>query len=247
MQTVTLTNHARKRILERCIVSDEELKKLLEAGAGVVIHLLKGGRYVQRLVYSPKDEDWFMVAQDARNGVILTVMPLSYLKGRVDVTAQVKRQARRRALDAAKSISASTSTTPPPATMAIAPEPTTTNSVQTTTDSDLDTITASNPVPAAENAVTASAWRIRVRYMAEGRIHFKNLPRVPREFGSPATWSEPGPIHPWLREQLIDAIIPFAAIDSIFANSNSKTRPSQLVDFLLEHLPLTQEEIACCR
>jgi hypothetical protein len=57
-------------------------------------------------------------------------------------------------------------------------------------------------------------------------------------------WATPGPIHTWLRERLLDAAIPFSSIQSISAQCKGEIRPA---DFLLEHLPMTQEEIEQCR
>ncbi|MFM1747361.1 MAG: hypothetical protein RLZZ188_1027 [Verrucomicrobiota bacterium] len=62
--------------------------------------------------------------------------------------------------------------------------------------------------------------------------------------GDPADWAEPGPIPPWLREKLIEANIPFHAVACL--NAMRKNLPES-VDFLLEHLPMTPDEIDACR
>src|SRR6266576_311942 len=50
----------------------------------------------------------------------------------------------------------------------------------------------------------------------------------------------PGPIHGWLRERLLEAAIPFRAVERFHAECAGR---SEFVDMLLEHLPMTREEI----
>jgi hypothetical protein len=222
MKAASLTTHAKKRISERCGLSETELRRLLDAGANIPIHLQKGGRYAHRLVYSHKDDDWFMVVQDGGDGGILTVMPLSYLEGRTEVTAAQKRQARSRAMEIKKIAEAKPASPPPEKIEPPAPAP------------------APPPVAMQE---PPPGWRIRVRYHHEGKTHFKNLLRTPAEHGNPADWSVPGPVHVWLKQRLVEEAIPFASIECIVAERKNSM---EHVDYLMEYLPLTPEEIEAC-
>ena len=79
MKEANFSNHAKQRIGERCSLSQDDIKRILDNDGTIVIHLQKGGRYAHRLLYSVTDEDWFMVVQDGGDGGVLTVMPLEYL------------------------------------------------------------------------------------------------------------------------------------------------------------------------
>ena len=204
----------------------KELRQLLDGGAGIHIHLQKGGRYSHRLIYSHPDEDWFMVVQDGGDGGILTVMPLSFLEGRTEVTAAQKRQARSRAREVKKIAEAKPASPPPEKIELPAPPPT--------------------PPPAAPPVAEQEplpGWKIRVRYHEGGKTHFKNLRRTLAEHGNPADWLVPGPVDHWLKERLAAEKIPFASVECIVAERKNS---SEHVEQLLEYLPLTPEEIAAC-
>ena len=218
MKPASLTHHARKRITERCALSQGELKRILDGGGGVAIHLQKGGRYVHRLIYSPKDEEWFMVVQDGGDGGVLTVMPLEFLEGRTEVTAAHKRQARHRAVEIMKP--AKPKPLPP---KPVAPPP-----------------PARKPKPAFVPPSPLPGWKVHVRWIVDGKEHLKNLSRPPVEYGGPPDWIIPGPIHQWLKERLVENGIPFTAIQQFWAVQRDAIA---VVDQLLEHLPLTAEEM----
>jgi hypothetical protein len=225
MKAATLTSHAKKRISERCGLSEKELRQLLDAGAGIAIHLQKGGRYAHRLIYSYKDDDWFMVVQDGGDGGVLTVMPLNFLEGRTEVTAAQKRQARSRANAVRKAAEAKpVIATPEPSEPKAPPPPP----------------PATPPAPQQE---PLPGWKIRVRYSEGSKTHFKSLPRTLAEHLGPAHWRNVGPVHHWLKERLVEAKIPVNAIECILAEWKGH---SEQVDELLEHLPLTPEEIESC-
>lgn len=219
MRGSSLTTHAKRRIGERCGLSQVELRQILDASAGIPIHLQKGGRYVHWLIYSYRDEDWFMVVQDGGDGGVLTVMPLEYLKGRTEVRAAHKRQARRKAIDVRDRVAV-------PTARAAVPVPETVMSTST-------------------SVAGARRWRLRVRYKAGGKVGFKMLPWVPVEFGNPTDWMIEGPIHQWIKERLIEAEIPFGGIESVLAVG--KKQEIHSIDDLLQHLPLTEAEINSCR
>jgi len=218
MKEANFTNHAKQRIGERCSLSQSEVKNILDKNGTVVIHLQKGGRYAHRLLYSVRDEDWFMIVQDGGDGGVLTVMPLVFLTGRVTVTAAQKRVARSRAVKLEnKSIKNSPSV----------PQ-------------------ISQPVVAVTNLVVKDippfpGWRVSVHYIIDGRAQVKKIPsRTPEVFGNPDDWQKPGMIHHWIKCQLLASAIPVTAIKTFFA---SKGKITEKVDSLLEHLPLTEEEI----
>jgi len=95
-------------------------------------------------------------------------------------------------------------------------------------------VPVSTPVP---------GWKIQVRYNKNGKQHSRNLGRTLAEHGDPADWAVPGPIHRWLKDQLVASEIPFSGIESIVAG---RKEILETVDQLLEHLPLTPEEIESC-
>lgn len=212
MKRASLTNHAKQRLGERCSLSEAEIRQFLDAGAGIPIHLQKGGRYVHRLIYSPKDEDWFMVVQDGGDGGVLTVMPLSFLEGRTEVTAAQKRQARSRAITAHRSIEQT-----PPGSDARKTKP-----------------------PPDSQQPPLPGWKIHVRYSAGGKIVNKNLGRTLEEHGHPKDWMTPGLVHDWFKGRLNETKISIIAIRCIMAERKGNM---ERVDQLLEHLPLTREEL----
>jgi hypothetical protein len=73
MRNSNLTRHAEKRLGERCKLSPEKLKRLLDNGVAIPVALQKGGRHAKHLLYSCPDQDWFIVIQDANDGGVLTV------------------------------------------------------------------------------------------------------------------------------------------------------------------------------
>lgn len=218
MKKAIFSNHAKRRIGERCSLSQDEVKRILDNDGTIVIHLQKGGRYAHRLLYSVRDEEWFMIVQDGGDGGVLTVMPLEYLIGRVTVTAAQKRLARNRAIDLENK---------PGQIPESAPQ-------------------ISQQVAAVKNLVVKDippfpGWRVSVHYILDGRAQIKKLAsRTPENFGNPDDWQNPGMIHDWIKCQLIAAAIPLTAIMAFFA---SKGKVTQKADCLLENLPLTQEEI----
>ena len=218
MKPASLTRHARKRITERCGLSQDGLKRILDGNGGVAIHLQKGGRYVHRLIYSPKDEEWFMVVQDGGDGGVLTVMPLDFLEGRTEVTAAHKRQARHRAVEIMKPAK-------PAPPKPVAPPP-----------------PARKPKPDFVPPTPLPGWKILVRWIDAGKVNSKNLSRPPVEYGGPPDWTIPGPIHQWLKERLVQHGIPLTAIQQVWAEQRDGLA---VVDQLLEHLPLTAEEMGC--
>src|SRR2546421_358030 len=96
MRNSNLTRHAEARLSERCKLSPQKLKRLLDNGVAVPVATQKGGRHATRLVYSSPDQAWFIVVQDADDGGVLTVIPLEYVKDRIPVSAAQRRSARSR-------------------------------------------------------------------------------------------------------------------------------------------------------
>ena len=232
MRNASLTAHAEARLTERCTLTPDRLKSLLDHGASIPVATQKGGRHAKRLVYSPADQTWLIIVQDGSNGGVLTVMPLEYLKHRLPVTAAQKRSARKRARSL-ETIRRSPSHCPEPNTST----GTTPGAVAPPASPSLEP----SPPPSTP---PASGWKISARYKAEGRQPLKTLPRTDARHGQPAHWATPGPIHVWFRERLLEAAIPFRAIQSISAQRKGEIHQA---DCLLEHLPMTQQEIEQCR
>jgi hypothetical protein len=222
VKPASLTNHAKLRVSERCSLTPEAVKQILDHSGTVHISLQKGGRYAHRLLYSSTDEEWFIVVQDGGDGGVLTVMPLDYLKDRTTVTAAQKRQARKRAADALKAAQQ------PVVEVVLAETP---------------PLPAADPSAPVASPASLPGWKIRVRYMIQGKSHFKTVGRTLAEHGEPASWDQPGPINNWLKVRLMEASIPFGAVEAILAERKSVTH---VIDALLEHLPLTEHEILAC-
>ena len=226
MRTAILTRHAAARLGERCKLSPENLKRLLDNGVTIPVALQKGGRHAKRLLYSTPEQAWFIVVQDADDGGILTVMPLDYLKDRIAVTAAQRRCARSRVLAFEKPRLTRATCAP-----AASPHP----------DSALDYAIVP-PLP--EQFPMVKGLKLRVCYTSAGAVLYKNLSATLPEHGDPAAWNTPGDIHVWLREQLIAAGIPFKSVGHISARDKGQWESA---DGLLEHLPLTAEEIDACK
>ena len=219
MRISKLSMHACRRLSERSRLNPDQLKALLDNGATVPVATQKGGRFAQHLVYSSRDRNWFIVVQDADDGGVLTVMPLSYLDGRLPVTASQKRSARRRVLVFENPMR-------PPPVKAVSDSQRSTSSLQPT------------PGP------LRGRWRIRACCTIDGNACYRNLPATNPDHGDPEDWAEPGPIHVWLRERLIEAVVPFRSVHGLYAIRKDR---SVCADVLLEHLPMTPDEIDACR
>jgi hypothetical protein len=216
VKEANFSNHAKERICERCSLSQDDVKRILDNDGSVVIHLQKGGRYAHRLLYSVADEDWFMVVQDGGDGGVLTVMPLEFLKGRTNVTAAHKRQARKRALLLEKQ-----KNTPP--------------EKQTGQQPESAKMTGVNKIP------HLPGWRVQVFYFVEGRHLSKKLNgRTLESHGDPTDWQVLGPVHHWVKSQLIESSIPLTSVKGFVA---SRGKVMQNAGCLLENLPMTEEEI----
>jgi hypothetical protein len=98
--------------------------------------------------------------------------------------------------------------------------------------------------PPPKQISLAGGLKLGVSYTIGGAFFSKNLPATLPEHGVPATWTVPGEIHAWLRERLIEEGIPFKAILSIRVRWQGQW---EIAEGLLEHLPLTFEEIEACR
>jgi len=138
--------------------------------------------------------------------------------GRTDVTALIKPKNQEQAKDVKKAAVAKPASHQPDEIKKVAPPPVC--------------------VP-----VLFSGWKINVTYYKNGKQHLKNLGRTLEEHGNPEDWAIPGPIHNWLKERLVEAGISFRSIGCISAERKNTWENA---DQLLEHLPLTKEEIESC-
>ena len=226
MQNANLTRHAEARLGERCKLSPDKLKHLLDNDVAIPVALQKGGRHAKRLLYSSPDQSWFIVVQDATDGGILTVMPLDFLKHRIPVTAAQRRSARSR-------VQAFENTR-------------LTRMCGSESSSPTSVISGENTVnlPPPNQTAATDGWKIRVCYAIRGAAFYKNLSKTRPEHGDPTDWIIPGPVHSWLRERLVEAGIPFRSVEHITAERRGL---SESADCLLEHLPMTPEEIESCR
>lgn len=93
---------------------------------------------------------------------------------------------------------------------------------------------------APQSAPRVGGWKLHVHYTVAGQPRIKNLPRTLPELGDPSDRCTPGPIHDWLRQHFLEAAIPLRAVHSICVERKGEI---QSADWLLEHLPMTQEEI----
>jgi hypothetical protein len=204
VKEANFSNHAKQRIGERCSLSQEQIKRILDNDGTVVIHLQKGGRYAHRLLYSVADEDWFMVVQDGGDGGVLTVIPLEFLKGRTSVTAAHKRQARKRALSLKKMAKME-----PPKKQ----DPIPAKSVKTIP-----------PLP---------GWRVQVIHITDGMRHSKSLGRTLEEHGDPPKWDVFGPVHVWTKSRLVDLAIPLSSVRGFVASKGKISQEADgLLEFL---------------
>lgn len=213
-----LTTHAEQRTIERCSLSVEDLKRYLDNGLTIPLAFAKGGRIAKRLLYSAPDQTWFVVVQDTTDGVVITVLPLDYLKDRIPFTAAQKRSVRRRNIDFLAKPSEG--------------QPTSISNV------------TKDPEPAPLPLRPQTGWRIRITFTIEGQTRVTALPRTLPEHGEPADWAQPGHVHGWLRDRILENGIPFRAIHGLTACRGKAFTEAAC---LLEHLPLTQAEIDSCR
>jgi len=98
--------------------------------------------------------------------------------------------------------------------------------------------------PTDSNQASLAGWKIQVGFYQAGKQQLKNLGKAPVEHGDPATWRNPGPIHQWLKAKLVAADVTFRDIVTITAE---RKKVVENVDYLLEHIPLTQEELEACQ
>ncbi len=167
MRNANLTRHAEVRLGERCKLSPEKLKNLLDHGVTIPVALQKGGRHAKRLLYSSPDHAWLIVVQDADDGGILTVMPLDFVKHHLGVTAAQRRSARSRVLAFEK--------------------PRAPRQSCTATSIAVTATTAGNAVvPPPDQSSVAKGLKLRVNFTIGGAVFSKNLPATLPEHGEPA-------------------------------------------------------------
>ena len=244
MNHAALTFHATQRIAQRSSLKAEHVRQMMADGATLVVSIDKAGKFSKHLFYSTRDDAWYVAVQCTQNWGVLTFMPLEYQKCRIAVTGAQKRSARRKAREweqarAAVSVRLSA--------------PVEQGSREKEPDREAAEATCVPEAPAAPDTVTATVattatasstrWGVRVCYVLEGKSILKNLGKAPVEHGCPDSWQEPEPVHFWLKEKLVAASIPFRSIHRILMSSKEETQPA---DCLLEHLPLTEEEMASC-
>jgi len=106
----------------------------------------------------------------------------------------------------------------------------------------IEKVVIQTPSPIA-SPIPLAGWKVVVHYYKNGKAHLKKLGRTPAEHGDPTDWTIPGPIHSWLKEQLVEAKISFTGIQCFMVEQNGRVDQA---DQLLEHLPLTKAEIDSC-
>ena len=239
MNHATLTFHATQRVDERCSIPAENLRQMIRDGASVVVEVVKAGKISKHLLYSIDDRDWFIAIQSMQDWGLLTVMPLGFLKNRISVRASQKRSARRLALNWEKSrVSASSQGLMP-------------NKESENSSDSKGLAAAPNPsmpppiiLSEPENLPMTCEWKVRVRYMSAGKVTFASLGKSLPEHGSPSQWEPDNPVYQWLRQRLIEARIPFRAVENISLHQRNAVVSG---DWMLEFLPLTEQEVASCR
>lgn len=189
MRKAKLTNHATERIEQRCQLTNDQLKALIDAGAAFPIGLAsRFGMKTHKLVYSIPDDDWFIVIQDVANGVIVTVMPLEYLKDRIIVTAAMRRSAKSQAQEFERTVAKC-------ASLSAAVQ-----SIQF----------------AVGTSSKSNTWRIEVWFKFDATIHVKAFQM--KRMGTPLDRrTNPQPLYDWLREKLVEREIPIETIVRIMA------------------------------
>jgi hypothetical protein len=191
MKTAILTHHAQMRTSQRCSLSPDALKRLLDGGASVTVATQEGGRHMLRLLYSRPDTAWFIAVQDGKDAAVLTLMPLEYVEDRLPITADQKRTARKQArnLDTPKRSSQ------PPLSLRVEPQSDCTGAIAL----------PFSQAPKSPSPPRDGSWWICIRYAHAERSNVKTLGRTPPEFGHPSDWAALLPIHAWFREQLSKA------------------------------------------
>ena len=93
-----------------------------------------------------------------------------------------------------------------------------------------------------QNSPPLPGWRINVFYHSAGRLTSKKIPdRSPEIYGGPEDWQKPGLIHEWVKGQVLAASIPLTSIVGFCATRGKITCRA---DYLMEHLPMTEQEIS---
>jgi hypothetical protein len=223
MKKASLTVHAAMRLKERCHLSLDDVKCLLDSGATVQVSAQRAAQLTHRLFFSSIDDAWFVAVQDINDGGVLTTLPLEYfinLHG--PVPAAYRKRARRLATDIAK--------------------------MRAAVQKRLDRPQAGKVLGALggdakenEKPTPAQTWRLSVCLTSGDTVTYKNLSRTLVTFGDPEKWTRDHPIHVWFRQLLTEKNIPVTRIRSVVACHG---RISCLADCLMENLILTESEIA---
>jgi hypothetical protein len=226
MKKASLTVHAAMRLKERCHLSLDDVKCLLDSGATVQVSAQRAAQLTHRLFFSSIDDAWFVAVQDINDGGVLTTLPLEYfinLHGKVP--AAYRRSARRLATDVAKMRAAAKKDQDGPPAEAVLSHP------------EVNATGVEQPKP-------AQTWRLSVCYEAGNSVTHKNLGRTLAAFGNPENWTKDSSIHSWLRSLLTAKNIPVTKIRSMIAYQG---KISFTADCLVENLILTESEIAQMR
>lgn len=78
MQSHILTGHARERIAERSVSTEECIVSMLDEGLFVPIGTESGTERSHELVYLPDDRHWFVIIRDSRTLELITFLPVYY-------------------------------------------------------------------------------------------------------------------------------------------------------------------------
>lgn len=103
--------------------------------------------------------------------------------------------------------------------------------------------TASEKKNAAPMETKSRRWKIWLHYRQDDHVVSRKL-EPPLRLGTANDWKAPAPIHQWLKDQLLKHQIWPPAIELIVASAGEV---AENADYLLEHLPLTEEESKSCR
>ena len=78
LATTKFTKHATSRIEKRTRLSIKQLADILDSEQPVYVGCNKGTSRIHRLLYSGKDDEFFVAVQDRRSGDVITLLPIDY-------------------------------------------------------------------------------------------------------------------------------------------------------------------------
>ena len=70
-----ISSHASQRIFERSLLSEEQIREIIDSDRAILVAQEDHGRKIHKLFWSTIDLSWYVAVQDVNNGGVITLLP----------------------------------------------------------------------------------------------------------------------------------------------------------------------------